>query len=238
MLDWKVVVPSDAVLGGYYFQAINKDAPHPAAARLWEEFLYSDEGQNLWLEGGARPVRADAMTKAGTIDKTALARPAAGHAARRCFLTQAQSHKAADVPRPTTGPRPSADATVDLRAASATGVRAAGRPPRRTARGGRPAAGRGRRRVAARRRAVLLLRRVLPAGPDPGRRDRGLPGRTATASPSPTSRGLTAGRTSCSAYSAQRLALGGHRGARRRRRRPAGLRRRDRATRRRCCAAS
>ena len=34
-------------VAGYYYQAINKDAPHPAAARLWEEFLYSDEGQNL-----------------------------------------------------------------------------------------------------------------------------------------------------------------------------------------------
>ena len=56
-------------VAGYYFQAINKDAPHPAAARLWEEFLYSDEGQNLWLAGGARPVRADAMVEAGTIDK-------------------------------------------------------------------------------------------------------------------------------------------------------------------------
>ena len=53
---------------GYYFQAINADAPHPAAARLWEEFLYSDEGQNLWLKGGARPVRGDAMADAGTID--------------------------------------------------------------------------------------------------------------------------------------------------------------------------
>jgi putative spermidine/putrescine transport system substrate-binding protein len=67
--SWKVVVPDNAVIAGYYFQAINKDAPHPAAARLWQEFLYSDEGQNLWLTGGARPVRADAMVKAGTIDK-------------------------------------------------------------------------------------------------------------------------------------------------------------------------
>jgi len=68
--SWKVVVPEGAVVAGYYFQAINKDAPHPAAARLWEEFLYSDTGQNLWLAGGARPVRADAMVSAGTIDKT------------------------------------------------------------------------------------------------------------------------------------------------------------------------
>ena len=68
---WKVVVPDNAVIAGYYYQAINAGAPHPAAARLWEEFLYSDEGQNLWLAGGARPVRAEAMVKAGTIDKAA-----------------------------------------------------------------------------------------------------------------------------------------------------------------------
>ena len=67
--SWKVVVPSAAPIAGYYYQAINADAPHPAAARLWQEFLYSDEGQNLWLAGGARPVRADAMAEAGTIDE-------------------------------------------------------------------------------------------------------------------------------------------------------------------------
>ena len=66
-------VPENAVVGRYYIQAINKDAPHPAAARLWQEFLYSDEGQNLWLKGGARPVRSDAMDKAGTLDKAAAA---------------------------------------------------------------------------------------------------------------------------------------------------------------------
>ena len=71
--SWKIFVPSNAIIGGYYSQAINKAAPHPAAARLWEEFLYSDEGQNLWLKGGARPVRQAAMTTAGTIDATAAA---------------------------------------------------------------------------------------------------------------------------------------------------------------------
>lgn len=69
--SWTVFVPEEAVIGGYYFQAISKDAPHPAAARLWQEYLYSDEGQNLWLAGGARPVRADEMVEAGTIDTTA-----------------------------------------------------------------------------------------------------------------------------------------------------------------------
>ena len=67
---WKVaLLPNVDPVGGFYYQAINADAPHPAAARLWEEFLFSDEGQNLWLAGGARPIRADAMVKAGTIDK-------------------------------------------------------------------------------------------------------------------------------------------------------------------------
>ncbi len=70
--SWQIVVPSNAVVAGYYYQAINKDAPHPAAARLWQEFLYSDEGQNLYAAGGVRPVRADAMIAAGTIDKSTI----------------------------------------------------------------------------------------------------------------------------------------------------------------------
>ncbi len=70
---WKIFVPQNATIGGYYAQAINKDAPHPAAARLWEEYLYSNDGQNLWLKGGARPVRQAAMEKSGKIDATAAA---------------------------------------------------------------------------------------------------------------------------------------------------------------------
>jgi putative spermidine/putrescine transport system substrate-binding protein len=44
-IDWKVVVPKNAVVGSYYVQAINKNAPHPAAARLWEEFLFADRAR-------------------------------------------------------------------------------------------------------------------------------------------------------------------------------------------------
>jgi putative spermidine/putrescine transport system substrate-binding protein len=68
-VKWKKVIPSDAVIGGYYYQAINKNAPNPACARLWMEYLYSDQGQNLYLAGGARPVRFDAMTKQNTVNK-------------------------------------------------------------------------------------------------------------------------------------------------------------------------
>jgi len=92
--QWKTVVPANAVVGGYYAQAINASGPHPAAARLWEEFLYSDQGQNLWLKGGARPVRADAMQQAGTLDKTLYAAlPAV--TGTPVLLTPAQTDKAA-----------------------------------------------------------------------------------------------------------------------------------------------
>ncbi len=86
--DVKFVIPSDAVLQGTpYNQAINKTAPHPACARLWEEFMYSQNkgkitsqltaadlklsgsalfakilgGQNIFITGGATPVEFPAM---------------------------------------------------------------------------------------------------------------------------------------------------------------------------------
>lgn len=71
---WKVVIPSDASYAAYYAQAISATAPHPAAARLWEEYLYSVEGQNLWLNGSARPIQLDTLVKDGTVDKAALAK--------------------------------------------------------------------------------------------------------------------------------------------------------------------
>jgi putative spermidine/putrescine transport system substrate-binding protein len=96
--SWKVFIPQNAVLGGYYAQAINKDAPHPAAARLWEEFLYSQAasgGQNLWLEGGARPVEQQAMTSNSSINTSAAsALPAV--TGTPVFLTEAQNTAAAN----------------------------------------------------------------------------------------------------------------------------------------------
>ncbi len=72
-IDFKTVVPSDAPpVASFYIQAINKDAPHPAAARLWEEYLYSPDGQNAWLRGAAHPVLEAKMIADGTIDKAAL----------------------------------------------------------------------------------------------------------------------------------------------------------------------
>ena len=67
-VDLKVVIPTDSLFSAYYDQAINKNAPHPAAARLWEEYLYSATGQNDFMGGFARPVEFDAMQTAGTLD--------------------------------------------------------------------------------------------------------------------------------------------------------------------------
>jgi putative spermidine/putrescine transport system substrate-binding protein len=52
-----IVVPSDATTAGPYVEVINKYAPHPNAARLLNEYLFSDEGQISYARGGAYPVR-------------------------------------------------------------------------------------------------------------------------------------------------------------------------------------
>ena len=69
-----VTVPTSGRFGGMYVQAISAYAPHPNAAKLWMEYLYSDAGQNTWLKGYCNPIRYDAMVKAGTVDAAAQAK--------------------------------------------------------------------------------------------------------------------------------------------------------------------
>ncbi|MGW7402466.1 ABC transporter substrate-binding protein [Streptomyces sp. NPDC054833] len=73
-VNWQVAIPFDGSFAQYFALAINKNAPHPAAARLWQEYLFSPEGQNLRLRAFARPVLMDAMRRDGTLDKAAAAR--------------------------------------------------------------------------------------------------------------------------------------------------------------------
>ena len=47
----QVVIPKTGRFGGIYVQGISAFAPHPNAAKLWEEYLYSDAGQIGWLTG-------------------------------------------------------------------------------------------------------------------------------------------------------------------------------------------
>jgi putative spermidine/putrescine transport system substrate-binding protein len=93
---WKAFIPSDAAIGSFYAQAINKNAPHPAAARLWEEYLYSQGpkgGQNLWLKGDVRPVEQTAMAASHKID-TKLAAPYPTLTGPATFLTPAEINAA------------------------------------------------------------------------------------------------------------------------------------------------
>ena len=84
---FKIVIPTDAHYAAYYSQAISKTAPNLACARLWEEYLYSTTGQNLWLQGKARPIELQTLVSNGTVNKTANAAlpaaPASSAAAAR-----------------------------------------------------------------------------------------------------------------------------------------------------------
>jgi putative spermidine/putrescine transport system substrate-binding protein len=69
----EVTVPTSGRLAGTYVQAISAFAPHPNAARLWIEFLYSDEGQNIWLKANCFPVRLDDLVTRDAIAPEVLA---------------------------------------------------------------------------------------------------------------------------------------------------------------------
>lgn len=63
----EIVIPASGVFAGVYLQAISAYAPHPNAAKLWMEFLYSDEGQLIWLKGYCHPIRYNDLVARGVI---------------------------------------------------------------------------------------------------------------------------------------------------------------------------
>ena len=72
-IDWKVVVPQGRPYASYYAMAISAYSPHPAAARLFEEYLYGVDASNIRAESGAVPSTWQAMLKNGTASKAAQA---------------------------------------------------------------------------------------------------------------------------------------------------------------------
>jgi len=68
----EVVIPSDGRLAGVYLQAISAYAPHPNAAKLWMEFLYSDEGQIIWMKGYCHPIREPDLRARGVVPQELL----------------------------------------------------------------------------------------------------------------------------------------------------------------------
>jgi putative spermidine/putrescine transport system substrate-binding protein len=67
-----VVIPKTGVVAGVYVQAISAYAPHPNAAKLWMEYLYSDEGQIGWLTGYCHPMRYNELVSAKKVPPALL----------------------------------------------------------------------------------------------------------------------------------------------------------------------
>lgn len=87
----EVVVPKSAIFGGVYVQGISAYSPQPNAAKLWMEYLYSDEGQLVWLSGYGHPVRYNDMVKRGVIPADLSAKlPPAELYAKAVFPTPAE----------------------------------------------------------------------------------------------------------------------------------------------------
>lgn len=63
-LPVKTIVPSEGAVYVLYQAAIFKNAPHPNAARLFMDFLLSDEVQAIYVEDGYGPVVESARKKA------------------------------------------------------------------------------------------------------------------------------------------------------------------------------
>jgi putative spermidine/putrescine transport system substrate-binding protein len=64
----EVVVPTGGRFLGAYVQAISAYAPHPNAAKLWMEYLYSDEGQAGWLKGYCHTTRLSDLKARGQFN--------------------------------------------------------------------------------------------------------------------------------------------------------------------------
>lgn len=62
-----VTIPSSGSLASPYADIVAAKAPHMNAAKLWQELIYSDEAQLLFLKGYAHPIRFDALQAAGKI---------------------------------------------------------------------------------------------------------------------------------------------------------------------------
>ncbi|SBS24695.1 Sulfate-binding protein precursor [Marinomonas spartinae] len=64
-----VLIPSDGSVTSGYVSIINKYAPHPWAAKLTREYIFSDAGQINLARGYARPIRTDVKLPADAKSK-------------------------------------------------------------------------------------------------------------------------------------------------------------------------
>ncbi len=103
----KVVIPSDGSIAGPYVAIVNKSAPHPYAARLWMEYIFSDEGQLFYLTGYAHPVRYQELANAGKIPASLSSKlpPAEQYTNVKFVTDQNQLTNAANIVNQNWGPQ-------------------------------------------------------------------------------------------------------------------------------------
>jgi putative spermidine/putrescine transport system substrate-binding protein len=102
----QVVIPSDASIAGPYVSIVNKTAPHPFAARLWIEYIFSDEGQLFYLKGYAHPARYQALVAANKVPADLAAKlPPASQYTNVKFPSLAQLDAAATAVNQNWGPQ-------------------------------------------------------------------------------------------------------------------------------------
>jgi putative spermidine/putrescine transport system substrate-binding protein len=70
----QMMIPTSGRFAEKFVLAISAYAPHPNAAKLWMEFLYSDDGQLLWMKGYCRPIREADLRARGVIPEDLLAK--------------------------------------------------------------------------------------------------------------------------------------------------------------------
>jgi putative spermidine/putrescine transport system substrate-binding protein len=70
----EIVIPKSVAYAGVYVQGISAFSPRPNAAKLWQEFLFSDEGQLLWLKGYATPARFEDLKQKNAVPADLLAK--------------------------------------------------------------------------------------------------------------------------------------------------------------------
>lgn len=57
--DVEIVIPKEGTITAPYAISLVKGAPHPNAAKLWLNFIMSEEGQKIFAKGFVRPILPD-----------------------------------------------------------------------------------------------------------------------------------------------------------------------------------
>lgn len=94
----EVIIPKSAQLGGHYATQISAFAPNPNAAKLWMEYVFSDEGHLTFIKGYCHPIRYNDLVARNMIPQDMAAKlPSDELYAKAVFPTIAQlnAHKKA-----------------------------------------------------------------------------------------------------------------------------------------------